>query len=175
MLCGFVAVRLSHDLQVERAAVEHKCAMRWPERASAEALAVNRYSPHEWRNALPVRVALVAFGSLIDEECLVVGHNVWFDWSFVAAAFEREALAVPKTKTLIDTQSIAWPLVKAGHLDRLKLDAICTKYGISNAGGHRAMADVRRLIAVYAKMLGIRLPEGGTTVEAKKEDTSWAE
>jgi DNA polymerase III epsilon subunit-like protein len=156
------AIRLTADLQTEKARLEKKITMRHPERAEAKALQVNGYTPQEWRHAVPVRVACVDFAAMVDDDCIWVGHHPQFDEIFLRAAYLAEGLILPSFKTTIDTISIAWPLVLAGYLERVQLESMCTKYGISNAGAHRALADVQRTVRLYAKLLGRKEPQFGS-------------
>jgi len=152
------ALRMSADLQVEKARLEKKITMRYPERAEAKALATNGYTLHGWRQSVPVRVACVDFAKMVDDDCIWVGHHPSFDESFLRVAYLAEGLILPSFKAMLDTISIGWPLVMAGHFERLQLDNLCTKYGISNEGKHRAMADVQRTVRLYAKLLGKNEP-----------------
>ncbi len=154
----WAAIRMTADLQTEKGRLEKKVTMHHPERAEAKALAIVGYTPQEWRHAVPVRVVCVDFANLIDDDCLVVGHNPYFDWNFLRAAYVREGLVMPQVRAVLDTISIAWPLVIAGHCERMGLDNLCTKYSISNEGKHRAMADVQRTARLYAKLLGKKEP-----------------
>lgn len=157
-ILDFAAVRMSADLQTEKGRVEVQCILRWPERAEATALAINGYTPAAWRHAQPVRLALVEFSALVDETCMMVGQNPSFDWGFLRVEYKRQGLEMPKTKYLLDTAAMAWPLVIAGHLDRISLETLCKRYGVTDGGAHRAMPDVIRTIKVYAKMTGRKAP-----------------
>lgn len=156
----FAAVRLRPDLTVERSALEHRCVMRHPERAEPKALQVNRYSDAEWIDAVDVRVALIDFAKMLgaDGETILVGVNPSFDWSFVFAAAKRERIVIPRTKYLIDIASIAFPLLVRGIVEKLGMETLCLRYGITNRGSHRAMADVRRSIDLYRALLGMKKP-----------------
>jgi DNA polymerase-3 subunit epsilon len=151
------AVRLSPQMREEKMVLEHKIKMTRPEVAEAKALEVNRYTPAEWQNAAPLRVALVSLVQVMAGplEPIVVGHNPTFDLMFLRVAFWRERLQMPDVRYTIDTATLAWPLCSAGKLARISLESICAAYGVANDGSHRAMADVRRTIAVYKKMMGI--------------------
>jgi DNA polymerase III alpha subunit (gram-positive type) len=150
------AIRITADLKEEKIILHRKCRMQWPERASGEALAVNGYSAAAWANAYPIRVALVDLATTIDSSVVVWGHNVHFDLDFLREAYARESLPMPAFKYALDTMTLAWPLAARGYVDKLALDALCSKYGISNEGKHTALADVRRTIALYKKLMGIR-------------------
>jgi DNA polymerase III epsilon subunit-like protein len=87
-----------------------------------------------------------------------VGHNVHFDLIFVKEAYRLEKLVPPDFRYTVDTVSLAWPLVHQGVLPKLSLESICAQYHIPNDGQHTAMADVKRTIRAFAKLLGMREP-----------------
>jgi len=165
-IIDLAAVRIRPDFTRQTKIVSRRCTLTRPLDASEEALKVNGYNANEWRDAVPVRVALVEFASILDADVVLVGHNAArFDWAFIHAGFKREALAEPEVKYVIDTASIAWPLCVRGHIDKISLESICARYDVSNYGQHRAMADVRRCVAIYCKLLGLPQPNfviGGT-------------
>ena len=156
------AIRMTANLQFEKARLDIKCTLTRPDVAESKALEVNRYSAAEWkRDAKPIRVALVDFAPLVDADVILVGHNPHFDWAFMREAYRRESLEFPRTKYIIDTVSIVYPLAMAGHLANLSLETICSRYGIENDGSHRAMTDVKRTARAYAKVLGMAEPRFG--------------
>lgn len=157
-MINLAAVRLRPDFSRELGTVDRLIHPQRLERAEMAALEVNRFDPLEWRqHGVHARVALVEFAQLMgaEEEVTVVGHNPHFDWDFIRAAYRREGLAMPRAKYLIDTASIAWPLAMRRMIDKLSLETLCAKYGVTNMGAHRAMADVRRTISVYKRLLGL--------------------
>jgi len=158
-IIDLAAVRVRSDFSREIGSVSRLCLPQRLDIASPEALEVNKYDPREWaREGVHIRVALVEFSALLGDDpfntIVWVGHNPSFDRGFSDVSFKREKLAVPNTKYLIDTASLAWPLVVKGIIDKMNLESICSRYGVSNQGSHRAMTDVRRTISVYKRMLG---------------------
>jgi DNA polymerase III epsilon subunit-like protein len=145
--------------------VDRKCILTRPEVAEAKALEVNRYNAAEWRDATPIRVALVDFAPLCDKEVILVGHNAHFDWAFLRRAYQCARLTFPSVKYVIDTVSIVFPLVMRGDLHKLSLETVCARYRIPNDGQHRAMADVRRLAKAYAALLGMAPPRFGVSAQ----------
>jgi DNA polymerase III epsilon subunit-like protein len=152
------AVRTTHDLRREVGVVHLKTRMTRPAAAAPEALSVNGYDERAWADAVPIRLALLEFSKLLgaDYEIVWVGHNPHFDKGFIDAAARAESIVLPRTKYLVDTMSIAWPLCVRGMLERVNLESLCSRYNISNAGAHGALPDVRRTMAVYRKLLGLR-------------------
>jgi DNA polymerase-3 subunit epsilon len=71
-------------------------------------------------------------------ESLLVGHNVAFDLRFVNAARARLGATAALPNSFLCTQVVAASRYAAPH----KLGELCARFGISNAGAHRAMADV---------------------------------
>lgn len=156
------AVRMTANLQFEKARLEMRCTLTRPDVAESKALEVNRYNAAEWkRDAKPIRVALVDFAPLVDVDIILVGHNSHFDWAFLREAYRRADLVLPRVKYIIDTVSIVYPIAMAGHLPNLSLETICSRYGIENDGSHRAMTDVKRTARAYAKVLGMAEPRFG--------------
>jgi DNA polymerase III alpha subunit (gram-positive type) len=169
----WAAIRMSPDLQIERGRVDMRCVMQWPERAEKEALEINGYSREAWFDAKPIRLMLFEHGKLIEDgEALTVGHNARFDLDFLEEAYRRESMTMPRMKYVLDTASMAWPLVVHGHLEWLRLETMCSKYGVTNDGKHRALADVMRMIRVYAKLVGVKEPRFGRRIEDNEPE--WA-
>jgi DNA polymerase-3 subunit epsilon len=71
-------------------------------------------------------------------DSLLVGHNVAFDLRFVNAARARLGASAALANPFLCTQVVATSRYPAPH----KLGELCARFGISNAGAHRAMADV---------------------------------
>ena len=155
------ALRMTPNLQAEKARLDMKCTMVQQDVAEAKALEVNRYSALDWKGSKPVRVALVDLAPMIDDDVILVGHNVHFDVGFLREEYERAGLTMPKFKYAIDTVSIVFPLAMQGHISKLSLETICARYGIHNDGQHRAMADVMRTVRAFAKLLAMPEPRFG--------------
>lgn len=149
------AVRFAPGLKEETHLLHRRCRMQWPERASKEALAVNGYDEKLWATAYPIRVALVDLACVLDDTCVLVAHGAAFDTSFLRTACRREQLPFPNPRYTVCTLALALPLVWGGHAQKLNLDHLCTRYGISNVGHHRALADVYRTVVLFKKLLGI--------------------
>ena len=72
----FAAVRITPDLQTVKASMERKCQMRFPERASPEALKVNGYDPQLWAHKSEhIRITLIDFAKMLDEDVVLGGHE----------------------------------------------------------------------------------------------------
>jgi DNA polymerase-3 subunit epsilon len=127
----------------------------------AQAARVNGYDAATWEG-LDIEAALRMMLTVLrldrsgdgeNQHVVMVGHNVSFDEKFVRAAFDKCGIKWPFDYHKIDTVSLAWPLFAAGKINRLKLEAVCDYYGISNAGAHGAMVDVERCMAVYDRLM----------------------
>lgn len=155
------AVRTDANCTIEKGSFELRCHMKHPERASPEALKVNGYNEKDWRDAVDIRVVCAALVQLLGgyEETMWIGQNPHFDKSHADETFIREKIEMPNIKYLLDLASMAWPLCVAGKLERIGLDAQCAYYNVSNEGSHRAMADVRRSIEVYRRMVRPIVPK----------------
>jgi DNA polymerase-3 subunit epsilon len=83
----------------------------------------------------------------------LIAHNAGFDMGFINAEFERVKKPAISLERVIDTVQLArrkFPGTKAS------LDALCERFGISNAHRvkHGALLDAEILAEVYSELLG---------------------
>jgi DNA polymerase III subunit epsilon len=81
------------------------------------------------------------------EGCVLVGHNVHFDCSFVTAA--RDGSPLPNE--VLDTLKLARSLVPG--LKRYRLSALVSHFGVRQAPNHRALSDAAATTEVFRKLL----------------------
>ena len=81
------------------------------------------------------------------EGCVLVGHNVQFDCSFVTAA--RDGVKLPNE--VLDTLKLARRLVPG--LRRYRLSALVSHFGVRQAPNHRALADAAATTEVFKRLL----------------------
>ena len=91
------------------------------------------------------------------EGCVLVGHNVQFDCSFVAAAREAVGLA-PLPNPVLDTLRLARSLVPG--LKRYRLSSLVSHFGVRAAPNHRALADAAATTGVFLKILELSSSAG---------------
>lgn len=123
--------------------------------ASPRALALNGYTPEAWADVLPLREALELVAPLLAGATLA-GHNVAFDRSFLVAGFSGVGLALPKAMDYhqVDTVALAWPLLAAGRVSSLRLEAVAAALGVVPQGRpHRALTDALTALQVARRLL----------------------
>jgi DNA polymerase III subunit epsilon len=81
------------------------------------------------------------------EGCVLVGHNVHFDCSFVIAA--RGGTPLPNE--VLDTLKLARCLVPG--LKRYRLSSLVSHFGVRQAPNHRALSDAAATTEVFRKLL----------------------
>src|ERR671932_813616 len=81
------------------------------------------------------------------EGCVLVGHNVHFDCSFVAAARD----GVPLSNPVLDTLKLTRSLVPG--LKRYRLASLVSHFGVRAAPNHRALTDAVATTGVFLKLL----------------------
>jgi DNA polymerase-3 subunit epsilon len=81
------------------------------------------------------------------EGCVLVGHNVHFDCSFVTAA--RGGAPLPNE--VLDTLKLARCLVPG--LKRYRLSSLVSHFGVRQAPNHRALSDAAATTEVFRKLL----------------------
>jgi DNA polymerase-3 subunit epsilon len=95
------------------------------------------------------------------EGCVLVGHNVHFDCSFVAAA--RGGVSLPNP--VLDTLKLARSLVPG--LKRYRLSSLVSHFGVKTAPNHRALSDAAATAEVFLKLLKLLSSAGvGSVGEA---------
>ena len=92
------------------------------------------------------------------EGCVLVGHNVHFDCSFVTAA--RGGVKLPNE--VLDTLKLARCLVPG--LRRYRLSALVSHFGVRQAPNHRALADAAATTEVFKKLLKLLRSAGMSNV-----------
>jgi DNA polymerase III subunit epsilon len=90
-----------------------------------------------------------------------VAHNVWFDWSFLAAELRRTRallLAGPRLCTVRLARRLLPPL------ESRNLDALAHYFGFEIAGRHRAGPDALAAARILERLLGIARGRGARTL-----------
>ena len=92
------------------------------------------------------------------EGCVLVGHNVHFDCSFVTAA--RSGTPLPNE--VLDTLKLARSLIPG--LKRYRLSALVRHFGVRQAPNHRALSDAAATTEVFRRLLKLLGSAGIETV-----------
>ncbi len=123
------------------------------ETADAEALSINGYNEADWMFAVSLKQAMEMLSEKT-KDCVMVAHNVSFDYSFLAKAFSITGVENKMFYAKIDTISFAFAkLHKLENAPRLNLKSLCEYFGVENDRAHTALADTRATVEVYRKLL----------------------
>ena len=128
------------------------------DKASPEAMKINGFNAHEWRDAPSIgEIALKVKASL--EGRTAVGHNVGFDLDFLSALCIEAGVSTPGTHEhvlgivgSIDTQSMVREHLFPTGLKSASLDATRKWMGWSLDGNHRALKDAEDCRKLYHKL-----------------------
>lgn len=147
-----------------------------PERPMpAEAFAVHGLGD-EFLSAQPV------FNRIVDEflqflgDARMVIHNAAFDMRFLNAELARVNRPALPAARAFDTLTLARKRFPGSPAS---LDALCRRFGVSNAARekHGALLDSEILAEVYLELMGGRQPDFGLSVQARSttrtEDPDW--
>ena len=125
------------------------------ETADPEALSINGYSEERWHDAIDLKDALKILSEKT-EDCIMVGQNITFDWSFLAEAFEEEGVDCLMDYHRLDTVAIAFAkLYDKPDVQSLSLRSLAKYFGVEQKNAHQALDDIRVTYEVYKKLLEI--------------------
>ncbi len=128
------------------------------ENADPVALKVNQYDPKNWESALGLEEAMKIFSEKV-KDCIMVGHNVSFDSSFLDytfRAFRKNKIENTMHYHKLDTISIAWAkLHNDPSLEHFSLHELCLRFGIKNEKAHTALSDARATYELYKKLMSL--------------------
>ncbi|QIX61837.1 3'-5' exonuclease [Hymenobacter sp. BT18] len=110
--------------------------VRFTEFIPAKIKALTGIRESDVRQAPEAKQVLARFRQLAGES-LLVGHNVAFDIRFLEATRTRLGAKLPLPNKTLCTQAVS-KRYDGSHV----LGDLCTRFGISNAGAHRALNDV---------------------------------
>ena len=148
---GVVRVRGDTLAEIDRTDV--RIRPQHLDRADPSALALNGYSEGAWENATDLAEALDFVAPLLGG-AIMAGHNVSFDRGFLDASWSRTGVRPPEMDHhVLDTATLAWPLLAAGLVDSLSLRDVCGRLGVSLEEPHRALADAFRSLEVARRIL----------------------
>lgn len=124
------------------------------ETADPDALGIVGYDPAEWeRDGVDLKTGLEQFLSCT-EGCILVGHNIAFDWMHLKKSLEQCGLRFNYYYKGLDTFSLAWQKL-AGHqgIDRISLRELTSYFKIPEGRKHRAIDDAKATYQVFLKLL----------------------
>jgi DNA polymerase-3 subunit epsilon len=135
------------DLKIHPARIED---------ADPGALRVNGYNEADWLFATTLADAMKVFVEKT-EGAIFVAHNMAFDHSFVAKAFETTGIENKMHYQKLDTLSMAFAILHGVEdANRLSLGALCDYYSIENKKAHSAFADSYATYELFKKLLNLK-------------------
>ena len=133
------------------------------EAADPAALRLNGWSEDGWKDAVPLAEALSRIAEPL-EGAVLAGHNVWFDRAFLDAAWRSTGVTQPEMDHhVLDTATLAWPLLACGLIPSVSLKDLCPALGVDRDEAHRALADARCSLQVARRLL----PDAGLATRVR--------
>lgn len=129
-----------------------------PERiedADPEALRINGFNEEAWADAVSLDEAMTQLAPVLEGAALA-GHNVAFDRGFLEAAWTRVGHHPSDLDHhLLDTATLAWPLLSFGAIESVSLTPVCKHLGIDRGEEHWALDDARASLEVAKRLLPV--------------------
>jgi DNA polymerase-3 subunit epsilon len=126
--------------------------------AHPDALRINGYNEAEWAEAYDLRSGLIEFLSYT-KDCMLVGHNLAFDWMQVKNSLEKSNLEPNYYYKGLDTFTLAWEKLRGtGICKRYSLKELAPHFGIDPGHAHRAIDDARTTYQIFKKLIALPSP-----------------
>ncbi|MEK9181568.1 MAG: 3'-5' exonuclease [Patescibacteria group bacterium] len=123
------------------------------ENADPVSLKISHYNPNAWESGLTLKQALSIFSKKV-KDCIMVGHNVAFDFSFLEYAYSKTGIENSMHYHKLDTISIAWAkLHREPDLEHFSLRELCLRFGMKNEEAHTGLGDARATLLLYKKLM----------------------
>lgn len=123
------------------------------ETAEPKALEVNGYREMDWMRAPKMSQILPFICNFLDG-CVIVGHNVRFDVSFLEVAIKKHGIQKTLGYHLVDTVTLAYEHLVPARITSLSLANVCSALGIPPEPSiHRAMNGAIRAQKVYQELV----------------------
>ena len=123
------------------------------ENADPVALKINHYNPALWKSAYSLEKAMKILSKKA-KDCIMVGHNVAFDFVFLEYAFNKIQITNTMHYHKLDTISVAWAkLHNDKDFEHFSLREMCLRFGIKNECAHTALSDARATFELYKKLM----------------------
>lgn len=121
--------------------------------ADPVSLKINHYNETEWKGACSLEEGIKIFSEKV-RDCIMVGHNVAFDFEFLDYAFSKTGVKNTLHYHKLDTISLAWAkLNKNTDIEHFSLRDLCLHFGINNQNAHSALSDARATLELYKKLM----------------------
>lgn len=120
--------------------------------ADPVALRINGFKPENWTDAISLEEALKGFADAT-EGCVLIAHNITFDWSFLRPAYERNNIELRTDYHRLDLLSIAYAKLKPKGITSYRLQKLREYFDIPPNEAHRALADSEMALAIFKKLI----------------------
>lgn len=125
------------------------------ETASPRALAVNGYSEEEWKDAVPLRQAMISLTTKA-KNAIFCGQNVHFDIAFVKEAFEKTGVQNLLDYHCVDLFTMSWFIFRNSKLDYFNLKAVTEYLKMeSEPEPHCAFNGAMNAFEVYKRLINM--------------------
>ena len=148
-------VKTTEDASAIQAEWSKRVRPQFPGRLTPDARRVNGYSEVGWGSAAePSKQLWLEFSEFV-QGCTPVCHNPSFDRAFITLAAREQGITdVPLDYHWIGTESLGWPLIRKGQIERLSLSSLCRFLKVGEEPNpHNALDGARACMRVYRALM----------------------
>jgi len=134
---------------------EIKVKPEHPEIHHPKAFEMNGYNEADWKDAVPLSVAMQTYQQKIDGT-IFCAHNMNLDYSFIKKAFVRCGIEIERMfdRHQIDLFTVAWAKIPHDRMEKWHLPYICRYLGVpEEPKPHRGKNGATTAYEVYKKLM----------------------
>ncbi|MDO8498252.1 MAG: 3'-5' exonuclease [bacterium] len=126
------------------------------EKADKDALKIAGFSSEGWKDALPLKEALLLLDKFAQDGVLV-GFNVTYDWAMLDRAYFSQGRCDPFYYHRLDVMSMAYfKLFKKRTIARFSLGNIVKFLKVERGTKHRALEDARATYLAFRALFALK-------------------
>lgn len=117
-----------------------------------KALKLVGYTASKWKDALPLRDALMQFDAFVSGAVLI-GYNVVGDFFQLKKSFYQASLDPSYHWQVLDVQSMIFSDLYRSHMDGFRMREVVKYFHLKNQKWHDALVDARATFEIFKKLM----------------------
>ncbi len=125
---------------------------RHMENGDRKALELIGYSARKWKDAIPLKDALMRFDAFVSGAVLI-GYNVVGDFFQLKKSFHQVGIEPSYHWQVLDVQSMIFSDLYRSHMDGFRMREVVRYFHLKNQQWHDALVDARATYEIFKKLM----------------------